>query len=771
MALGCPTTGDGAIRTTNLIAASSDYSCVVTFRAATAPVGVRTVWAMRNAGDTAYVRIVSVVNTNTFRLEVNAGGGQSQTTTATLEADIRGSVGYTRNGTTHTFYCNGVSVGSVTLDVSAVTFANAVLGDDGASVGGLELQYFREWPSVLTLAQLLAEWNSPTDLIAADTDTPLVSDYLDASGNGHTWAAVGTPDFVDGPLPLPLTNIASGTAYTIPALPAFYYQVAHQAGTTRDLWYSYTTVNESVLNFFGVGGITGPYDPSTVIYTADFNDQLGVTNRAGQVGVTPATQYYFRIDASPIVHPAAAATLSVVGFTNTGTIPAGSIFVPSDNVTGIFTDVPSSFIDSTTGEFLAFNTNFPAGEQGDNLTTGQMLLEDENEGDLKLYDGAFNLIAAVPFTGVGVVVRANRTAGTFYAGNPNAGVGNAIVVVVNPDTGSMPATWTLDQAGLTAIATNNAETILYYAGDAVLDIDSSVKRWDLVNDLPLTAFVPTVVNHRVRDILVLTDDTLLIEYEGIFPTPGAYVTHYNPAGTLLHTYVISTFAQGDIPRLAYALDDPLSFWAWVHDEETTDTTTAHFYNIRVSDGAILTDIEYPEYHHGIAITGEVPEPSEPRPGVQSSCPFLITTEGDEPGTGEIVVIKTTVPADDTTSFPITLTGDGDPVTVTLTSGESHTFTNIPEGDGYTITETVDSASWTTTYEVSNGSPIDDLEVADGETVTVTITNTGALETDPIRWLRRAPVMSDENIRLFHSQFTLDLQAGTGLVSGQGADPR
>jgi hypothetical protein len=41
---------------------------------------------------------------------------------------------------------------------------------------------------------------------------------------------------------------------------------------------------------------------------------------------------------------------------------------------------------------------------------------------------------------------------------------------------------------------------------------------------------------------------------------------------------------------------------------------------------------------------------------------------------------------------------------------------------------------------------------------------------PIRWLRRAPHLCDEQNRTYHSRFQLDLETGVGLTSGQGSAP-
>lgn len=45
------------------------------------------------------------------------------------------------------------------------------------------------------------------------------------------------------------------------------------------------------------------------------------------------------------------------------------------------------------------------------------------------------------------------------------------------------------------------------------------------------------------------------------------------------------------------------------------------------------------------------------------------------------------------------------------------------------------------------------------------------EGQALRRLRRAPILSDENTRLFCSSFELDLEVGLGLTSGQGSDPQ
>jgi hypothetical protein len=750
-------------RSSGLIAASSDYSCILTFRPGATPSGTkRTVWAMRNAGYTAYVRLVSAASANTYRIEAdNGAGGTGNTTSVTFEADIRGSIAYTRSGTTHTFYCNGDSIGSFTLDISGVTFANAVIGDDGASVAGLEVQYFREWSSALTLAQIFAEWNSPTVIVAADTDTPLVSDLLDDSGNGHDWTATGAPGFVAGPTPLPRTNTSSGAAYAIPSLPASIYQVAKDStGSTADLWYTYTAAGESLFNAFAVGAITGSYDFVTEMYegpAAGPTLLVGATNRPIQYPATTGTVYLWLLDKPAVpANAAGAAWFSLVAHTNVSA-PAGSIIIPSD-----FDGVPETRLDPDTGAILRYT--FPAkgiGEQGDILPSGVFLMDNVVVGDqLELYSSTGALITTLAFDFDGVTdpaIRACNAGNKFYVANGGSGSVSDVVTVL--PTGSFgPTTWTVGQDNVNALAANNAETILYYS---TADVASPVYRWDLATNTTLSNLVAGVANFRVRDILNLDDDTVVVGFEGSASTQYI-VRRYSTAGALLNTYDFGSNVTSDVPRLSYAIDDPDSFWVWLHDESSSPVI-AKFLEIDTATGATLRSVELPEYNENILLGDEAAEPPTPRPSTQSCCPFFIARAS----AGGIVVTKTTIPTSDTTAFTITAGGGASPASFTLANGESQILTAAP-GSGYSITETADTATYAVSYQVSNGSPIDNITVADGETVTVSITNETTTRI-PIRRLRVTPTVTNENKRLFVPMIEIDAQVGVGNATGSDED--
>lgn len=97
--------------------------------------------------------------------------------------------------------------------------------------------------------------------------------------------------------------------------------------------------------------------------------------------------------------------------------------------------------------------------------------------------------------------------------------------------------------------------------------------------------------------------------------------------------------------------------------------------------------------------------------------------------GSITVSKTTTPSSDPTEFYFTTTGLGSPDSFTLAHGESTTFSDLTPGSGYGIAETTPSG-WAASYSVSNDSPVTNITVGSGESVTVTVTNTQAIEANP-----------------------------------------
>jgi hypothetical protein len=148
-------------------------------------------------------------------------------------------------------------------------------------------------------------------------------------------------------------------------------------------------------------------------------------------------------------------------------------------------------------------------------------------------------------------------------------------------------------------------------------LNSPVQRWDLINNVALSDLAAGVAGATgFNDVLVLNDGTILTGYA----KPGdAFVRRYSTAGAVLNTYDFGN-SVGDSPnRLAYALDDPASFWVWLH--LPSGGGTSRFQNVRVSDGAILTTFDVVPFELGVYVGAPTATPT--RFGSSQSCPFLV----------------------------------------------------------------------------------------------------------------------------------------------------
>ena len=96
---------------------------------------------------------------------------------------------------------------------------------------------------------------------------------------------------------------------------------------------------------------------------------------------------------------------------------------------------------------------------------------------------------------------------------------------------------------------------------------------------------------------------------------------YTAAGAVLNTYSFGSNHRSLLPRMAYALDDPVSFWMWNHPD--TPAGFSLFHNVRVSDGVVLTTLTVAEFEGGVYEPAASATPTA-RFGMSFSCPFLVT---------------------------------------------------------------------------------------------------------------------------------------------------
>jgi hypothetical protein len=195
MAYTAAVSPDALERTTNLVPFTSDYTMLLNYEATSPPNDpgdFPTVFYIGDNPQTLYSEVVWIGHEGTavnrlsgFTLLGNVGGNQ-------FVSDLQEEphwVAYTRSGTTHRLYVDGVLFHTWTEDVSGYTApTHMYLGTDtfAADWNDHRGAYFREWTAALTAQELQSEMGAAAAVRTADLhcDCPLQGDFLDDSGNG-----------------------------------------------------------------------------------------------------------------------------------------------------------------------------------------------------------------------------------------------------------------------------------------------------------------------------------------------------------------------------------------------------------------------------------------------------------------------------------------------------------------------------------------------------------------------------------------------------------
>lgn len=500
-------------------------------------------------------------------------------------------------------------------------------------------------------------------------------------------------------------------------------QNVNDSGATWTAWYYFDANQTGEVGLWGFGDLVG-YKPTVFVWTGTPGSLVGwpdpnivfIQNKPIQFPVLNGTRYYLQFIKNGNF---GTADLRIrAEYFVPSLAPAGSIFI-NDDTEGYPGAILSATADNTP---LRFIYPFVAGEAGDVLaSTGRLLYSDEFvDFNLKLYGNDFVFITDVPFTWNGTPrIRSCQGASVFYVGDSGGGGNNAIVRTVS-NAGALGGTiYNLGAAGLTALAAKNDQTILYYSG-RLGSQNSEIRRWDLSLNVPMSDLVADVGGtYVVFDILYLADDTIIVGYFEQ-ASRDIFVRRYNLAGATLNTYSLGTNFTVLLPRLFYAIDDPVSFWAFLHPTGA-NLGSSNFKNIVCATGAIAVDRLSVEYEVGAYSPNETVTPIA-RFGNSASCPAVVIRSAiGTPTTGTIIINKITNPSASAVVFTFNAGGGLSPNTFTLTDGQTQTYNNVPAGI-YSIEEII-PPGWSVQYSVSDGSPVSALNLAAGEVIVINVTNT------------------------------------------------
>lgn len=408
-------------------------------------------------------------------------------------------------------------------------------------------------------------------------------------------------------MPIP-TNITAALAVEL-TLPSDGTQDAHFGGVTYDLWFKFTAPTDATLiGAFGYGEVA-TYSPVITVWTGATPTQilaLSGTNVPIQFAVNGGTVYYLRIRPGITNGTPANLQLNVQSFT-VANVPTGSIVI-NDDTSGY----PLVLVDPITGEALGSVDGIPAGENGAILADGTMMFEDISVPGLKIYNDQLVEQVAI-ITNFTQPISSNKI-DKFYVGDADT------LVKTISKLGAIGGIVDLGTSSLAAMAPSIDESILYYTSAPL--IGGAVKRWDLISDVALSDLAAGVASHYIcHDILVLDNGTIIVAFQKATATMDLVIHQYQPDGTIIGTYNYGSDLSSLTARLAYALDDPTSFWVWVHT--ASPNSFSRFIHIETAGFTALAITDSVIFNKG-AYNGPVSATPSTRFGHSASCPFLLS---------------------------------------------------------------------------------------------------------------------------------------------------
>lgn len=462
---------------------------------------------------------------------------------------------------------------------------------------------------------------------------------------------------------MPPTNVSFVTATDLGAvLPISNTQNdINDAGVNFTVFYKFTCpAGLKQVYVLATSGNTSGYMPKSVPYDVAQIEILvestiaPLANNPIQFPVTPGQIHYIQVVKNANSAGPEHVNLTISAAPDAAIIPNGAIIVPGD-----IEDQPCGIFSGTGNyETIKFIKNIAISEAGDIAISGRLLLANNIASDkyIALYSGN-NLTelgrdsTMVAFT---KSIRFNRTTLKFWM-VVSENVGFSKIYKLDPTIVPLVKTLAATLTGFgsaDSIATNNAETILYFSQNTALG--QPIKRWNLLTDTVMADFVVGPGGtYAPIDVLVLEDDTVLVGWsDGNSATGIISVVHYSVAGAILNTYTFNSFEEPDYgrTRLAYALDSPTHFWVKVRERIAgVATGNAQFKKIRVVDGVEVTTISHMEYHERNYIgPSSASYPGETGPW--NSCPFVIYPVGTTTPSG-LYIIVTNKRNDDNLAIP------------------------------------------------------------------------------------------------------------------------
>jgi hypothetical protein len=443
-------------------------------------------------------------------------------------------------------------------------------------------------------------------------------------------------------MPAP-TNTSFGTAIDIGStFPYSNSQQIDDGGIYYTVYYKITGSGSKYLSFFFFGSLTDYIAEYTVYESDQTTVYLGfnsLDNLPFTIPVPNGNTYYIKIVPTGTLASSPATLTVSVEAAPTTTAVAGNILIPDDTE-----EFPLAIVDEITGLPIKYVLDFATGEYGCTTSSGYTGMANQVNDKFYIYDNAFGLVISVdawPGQGAAQVgqgwVGSNHT-DKFYFATWDDGSGDTAVKQIDT-AGAVLATFGPlfggggDSTGYFGMDASHDDTILYYTGRG--GTNGPVRRFDLVNNLPLSDLVAAVATYSTIEIKTLSDGTILVMYS---KNNDILVKQYSAAGAVLNTYTfIGVNTSAAAARLDTGADDPISFWGFFKDDVHTN-----YQQVKISDGSILTNLSPVSYEGGLYAGTATASPLN-RFGASGSCPIMIFLSNIVTGGGGLYLQTTELP--------------------------------------------------------------------------------------------------------------------------------
>lgn len=387
-------------------------------------------------------------------------------------------------------------------------------------------------------------------------------------------------------------------------------------------WYSFTTpatcylLSMKVANnhsyfpdmaIYESDGTTRVTSPTGVQLTADWDDPKNQP-------VNPSTFYYIKVEGHNGSPDGTMATFTLIANPNLDML-AGTILISNDEA-----GFPALAM-SSTGTILR-SAPFSTGENADILTSGVILSDTRNNSgdvvgtlELRNSDSTFSVITTLadPLTAVGEYAVSSDHSTKFWIAGPRSN-GVAFTFASVTPAGVVGSAHSPTPTGLGFIAAKLDNSLLYFTR---LGANTPICTFNITGNMDGSNFAAGIADFIADDIIVLSDGTLVVAYQGAVDRTTDFVRHYSAAGaTLLDMPVTAGYIHDHLCRNQESATD---FIWWQQKPSGTDPWIQLVNRVKLADGTALDSFTQSIYESGSA---DYPADDF---GASQSCPILVLT--------------------------------------------------------------------------------------------------------------------------------------------------